>query len=71
MAHCGRGQKQGIIRKSEDPNFMALVLLGIYGQAMPTALSGAAFDEHDISRIIRIVVEGIGERRPEIPHTVA
>lgn len=64
------GQEQGVIRKNEDANFMALVLLGIYGQAMLTALSGAALGEHDISRIVRIVVEGIGERHPEMRDTV-
>lgn len=56
------GQQQGVIRKDDDPNFMALVLLGIYGQAMITALCEHAFSEREISRIIRIVVEGIGER---------
>lgn len=56
------GQQQGVIRKDDDPNFMALVLLGIYGQAMITALCERAFSEREISRIIRIVVEGIGER---------
>ncbi|MGX5828249.1 hypothetical protein [Mesorhizobium sp. 43Arga] len=41
---------------------MALVLLGIYGQAMLSALSGGAFSEDEIRHIIRIVVAGIGER---------
>jgi TetR/AcrR family transcriptional regulator of autoinduction and epiphytic fitness len=56
------GQRQGVIRKDEDPNFMSLVLLGINAQAMLTALSGGPFSEDDIRRLIRIVVEGIGER---------
>ena len=56
------GQRQRIIRQDEDPDFMALVLLGIFGQAMLTALSAGSFAEHDIRRIIRIVVEGIGRR---------
>jgi len=56
------GQSQGAIRKDEDPNFMALILLGIYGQAMLTAISGSPFDPDEIRRIIRIVVEGIGEQ---------
>lgn len=55
------GQQQGVIRRDERPEFMSLVLLGIYGQAMLTALSGGAFSEDDIRRLIRIVVEGIGE----------
>lgn len=56
------GQRQGVIRKDDDPNFMALVLLGIYGQAMLSALAGGQFTEDEIRHFIRIVVEGIGER---------
>ncbi len=68
------GQRQGAIRKDDDPDFMSLVLLGIYAQAMLTALSGGPFSEDGIRHLIRIVVEGIGEqsrparggpRRPE------
>ncbi len=58
------GQQQGVIRKDDDPNFMSLVLLGIYGQAMLTALSGGPFSEDDIKHLIRIVIEGIGEQSP-------
>ncbi len=56
------GQRQGVIREDDDPNFMSLVLLGIYGQAMLTALSAGSFDDNEIRHIIRIVVEGIGAR---------
>lgn len=56
------GQAQGKIRKDEDPNFLTLVLLGIYGQAMLSALAGFPFGEDDIRRLIRVVAEGIGER---------
>ncbi|ODT19640.1 MAG: TetR family transcriptional regulator [Mesorhizobium sp. SCN 65-12] len=56
------GQRQGAIRPDEDPNFMALVLLGIYAQAMLSALAGGLFDESEIRRVIRVVVEGIGAR---------
>lgn len=56
------GQRQGVIRKDDDPNFMALVLLGIYGQAMLSALTREQFTQDEIRHIIRIVVEGIGER---------
>jgi TetR/AcrR family transcriptional regulator, regulator of autoinduction and epiphytic fitness len=56
------GQKQGVIRKDDDPNFMALVLLGTYGQAMLSVLAGRRFNEDEIRHLIRIVVEGIGER---------
>ncbi len=56
------GQKQDRIRKDDDPNFMALVLLGVYGQAMLTVLAGRPFSADEIRHIIRIVVEGIGQR---------
>ena len=56
------GQRQGAIRRDDDANFMALILLGIYGQAMLSALSGGSFSEDEIRHLIRIVVEGIGER---------
>ncbi|BCH26511.1 TetR family transcriptional regulator [Mesorhizobium sp. L-8-10] len=56
------GQQQGVVRKDEDPNFMSLVLLGIYGQAMLTALSRGSFGDDEIRHVIRIVVEGIAER---------
>ncbi len=57
------GQTQGAIRRDDDANFMALVLLGIYAQAMLTTLGGGRFSEGGIKHIIRIVVEGIGARR--------
>lgn len=56
------GQRQKVIRNDEDPEFMALVLLGTYGQAMLSALAGGRFAEDEIRRLIRIVVEGIGQR---------
>lgn len=56
------GQYQGIVRRDEDPNFMALVLLGIFGQSMLTSLSAGSIDEQEIRHIVRIVVEGIGVR---------
>ncbi|QND63113.1 TetR/AcrR family transcriptional regulator [Mesorhizobium loti] len=59
------GQRQGVIREDDDANFMSLVLLGIYGQAMLSALSGGPFSEDEIRHLIRIVVEGIGERSPD------
>lgn len=60
------GQRQGAIRRDDDPNFMALVLLGIYGQAMLSALTRGQFSQDEIRHIIRIVVEGIGERSPRV-----
>jgi TetR/AcrR family transcriptional regulator, regulator of autoinduction and epiphytic fitness len=56
------GQRQGAIRRDDDPNFMALILLGVYGQAMLSVLAGRSFAEDEIRRLIRIVIEGIGER---------
>ena len=56
------GQRQGRIRKDENADFMALVLLAVYGQAMLTALSTATISAADIRHIVRIVVEGIGQR---------
>lgn len=56
------GQKQGSIRADEDADFMALLLLGIFGQAMLGVLAGAPYDPGQIRRIIRLVVEGIGAR---------
>jgi hypothetical protein len=56
------GQGQSAIRRDDDPNFMALVLLGVYGQAMLSVLAGRPFAKDEIRRLIRIVIEGIGER---------
>jgi TetR/AcrR family transcriptional regulator, regulator of autoinduction and epiphytic fitness len=58
------GQDQGVVRKDEDPGFMALVLLGIYGQAMISALPQGRFGQDEIRHIIRILVEGIAQRPP-------
>lgn len=54
------GQRQGVIRQDDDPDFMALILLGIYGQAMLSVLAGAQFGADTIRRILRITIEGIG-----------
>jgi AcrR family transcriptional regulator len=56
------GQQQGVLRRDEDPNFMSLVLLGIYAQAMLSALAAGALDTGDIRRLLRVVVAGIGAR---------
>jgi TetR/AcrR family transcriptional regulator of autoinduction and epiphytic fitness len=42
---------------------MSLVLLGIYAQAMLTALAGGPFRLDEIGWLIRVVVEGIGAKR--------
>lgn len=57
------GQQQGRIRQDEPAGFMALILLGIYGQAMLSALPQGEIKEADIRKIVRLVLEGIGERR--------
>lgn len=58
------GQRQGVIRRDEDAEFLALMLLGIYGQAMLTALATGEFSAEEIRRIIRVMVEGAGNREP-------
>lgn len=57
------GQQQGILRKDESPDFMSMILLGIYAQAMLSAISASTLDQADIKRIIRLLVEGIGHRK--------
>lgn len=54
------GQAQGRIRTDDDADFMALVLLAVYGQAMLSALSTGTISAGGIRHIVRIVVEGIG-----------
>jgi AcrR family transcriptional regulator len=56
------GQAQGAIRRDEDGNFMALILLGVYAQAMLSVLAGRAFSADEIRRVVRVVVEGVGAR---------
>lgn len=63
LTALGFGQQaQGSIRPDEDPNFMALILLGIYAQAMLSVLAGRPFDAEEISRVVRVVVEGVGRQ---------
>lgn len=54
------GQGQGKFRRDEHPDFMALVLLAVFGQAMLSALAGDPLTEDGITDIVRIVTEGIG-----------
>ncbi|MFN3352593.1 MAG: TetR/AcrR family transcriptional regulator [Brevundimonas sp.] len=56
------GQRQAKIRDDEDADFMSLVLLGVYGQAMLNALAGGPFDRNDVVRLLRLVVEGVEAR---------
>ncbi len=55
------GQAQGVIRTDEDADFMSLVVLGIYAQAMLTALAGGDFAADQIGRLVGIIVQGIGK----------
>jgi AcrR family transcriptional regulator len=57
------GQRQRVIRSDEDPNIMALVLLGTYAQALLYALPEGAFPAKKLKYLLRLLVEGIGERR--------
>lgn len=56
------GQAQRRIRRDEPAGLLALILLGIFGQAMLSALPAGEFDDADIRRIVRLVAEGIGEK---------
>ena len=56
------GQSQGVIRRDEDAGFRSLVQLGLYAQAMLSALDADEPEWNDVKRIVRIVVEGIGVR---------
>jgi AcrR family transcriptional regulator len=58
------GQRQGAIRHDEDPNIMALVLLGTYAQALLHALPEGSFPDKKLKYLLRLLVEGIGIRRP-------
>ncbi|MEC3863293.1 TetR/AcrR family transcriptional regulator [Mesobacterium sp. TK19101] len=54
------GQSQGVIRQDEDAGFLSLVLLGLYAQAMLSALETSEIGSDGVRRIVRLVVEGIG-----------
>ena len=56
------GQRQHPIRRDEDPNIMALVLLGTYAQAILHALPDGIFHEKKLKYLLRLQVEGIGEK---------
>lgn len=56
------GQQQGVIRKDEDADFMSLVVLGIYAQAMLTALAQGPFGLDQMGRLVKVIVQGVGAR---------
>lgn len=64
------GQRQGVIRKDEDPNIIALVLLGTFAQALLHALPEGAFPEKKLKYLLRLLVEGIGIQRPSRAKTI-
>lgn len=54
------GQRQARIRVDESAEFMALLLLAVYGQAMLNALPEGRIAGSEIRKIIRLILEGIG-----------
>ena len=56
------GQRQHLIRKDEDPNNMALVLLGAYAQAILHSLPDGIFHEKKLKYLLWLLVEGVGEK---------
>ena len=58
------GQAQGTIRRDEDAEFLSMILLGIYAQAMITVIAGFPYDPVQIKKIIRVLIEGVGSTRP-------
>lgn len=53
------GQQQGIFRRDETAEFLSMVLLGIYAQAMISAIAGEKISVEDIARVVRVVGQGI------------
>lgn len=53
------GQAQGSVRRDEAAEFLALFVLGIYGQFMLSALATGGFDPADVRRIVRLAFEGM------------
>ena len=53
------GQQQGQFRSDEAPEFLSMILLGIYAQAMISAIAGEKISVDDIARVVRVVGQGI------------
>lgn len=51
---------RGKLRHDERSEFMALILLAIFGQAMLNALNGNPMTDDGIADIMRIITAGIG-----------
>lgn len=56
----GLGQGQGMIRRDEPAEVLALIVLAVYGQAMLNALAKGGRMEIGIDRIVQLTVTGIG-----------
>jgi TetR/AcrR family transcriptional regulator, regulator of autoinduction and epiphytic fitness len=58
------GQHQGLFRSDESPEFLSMILLGIYAQAMISAIAGENISVDDIARVVRVVGQGIWAASP-------
>jgi TetR/AcrR family transcriptional regulator, regulator of autoinduction and epiphytic fitness len=56
------GQAQGVFRADERAELLSMILLGIYAQAMISALAGEAITTDDIARVVRLVGQGLWAR---------
>jgi len=59
------GQQQGQFRSDETPEFLSMILLGIYAQAMISAIAGEKISVDDIGRVVRVVGQGIWVAIPD------
>lgn len=60
------GQAQGGFRRDERAELLSMILLGIYAQAMISALAGEAITTDDIARVVRLVGQGLWAG-PDLP----
>lgn len=56
------GQQQARIRSDETAEFMTLLLLAVYGQAMLSALPEGRIAGSEVRSIVRLILEGIAEK---------
>lgn len=59
------GQQQGQFRSDEAPELLSMILLGIYAQAMISAIAGEKISVDDIARVVRVVGQGIWAANPD------
>jgi len=60
------GQAQGGFRRDERAELLSMILLGIYAQAMISALAGEAITTDDIARVVQLVGQGLWAG-PDLP----